>query len=323
MPPEPMLTSPTLRTWLPPGWAGEPKWDGFRALLSLDGKVVQLSSRHGTDMTAAFPEITGGAASQLADATLLDGELVVPDPGQLASEPLHHRVRHRGADAVRAARQMPAHFVAFDVLRTTGTVTTGWSYQRRRAVLESLFTARRLRAPFTLCPSATDPDEVAQWLTRRQTGIEGVVYKRLTDPYRPGVRGWLEHKPYETTQAVVGAVTGTLTAPRTLLLGRPGSDGHLHCVGRTVTLSMAVGALLGPLLAPAGTQHQWTGEACATGRGSGEITELVLVEPELVVEVAVDTARDASGRWRHPARFHRVRAELRPMHVPGFGEPDY
>ena len=41
----------------------------------------------------------------------------------------------------------------------------------------------------------------------------------------------------------------------------------------------------------------------------GELTGLTvtLVHPKLVVEVSVDVARDASGRWRHPARLHRVR----------------
>ncbi|GHA44984.1 hypothetical protein GCM10010372_51180 [Streptomyces tauricus] len=49
---------------------------------------------------------------------------------------------------------------------------------------------------------------------------------------------------------------------------------------------------------------------------------VTLVQPERVVEVGVDVARDASGRWRHPARRHRIRAELHPMHVPLFGERD-
>ncbi|EMF56744.1 putative ATP-dependint DNA ligase [Streptomyces bottropensis ATCC 25435] len=34
------------------------------------------------------------------------------------------------------------------------------------------------------------------------------------------------------------------------------------------------------------------------------------MEPELVVEVGVDVTRDASGRWRHPARRHRARPDL-------------
>ncbi|MFD7004279.1 hypothetical protein ACFWA5_50775 [Streptomyces mirabilis] len=44
--------------------------------------------------------------------------------------------------------------------------------------------------------------------------------KRLDDAYRPSVRGWQRYKVRETSEAIVGAVTGSPAAPRTLLLGR-------------------------------------------------------------------------------------------------------
>ncbi|WP_229818565.1 hypothetical protein [Streptomyces chromofuscus] len=50
--------------------------------------------------------------------------------------------------------------------------------------------------------------------------------------------------------------------------------------------------------------------------GSQERLNVRLAEPELVVEVGVDVARDASGRWRHPARWHRARPDLSPADVP-------
>ncbi|MFE5141309.1 hypothetical protein ACFRDV_27195 [Streptomyces fagopyri] len=72
-----MLTTPVPTSALPPGWAdGEPKRDGFRALLHTDADRVVLRSRHGTEMAPAFPDIAAVAA-QLPDATALDGELVV------------------------------------------------------------------------------------------------------------------------------------------------------------------------------------------------------------------------------------------------------
>ncbi|MEU5090411.1 ATP-dependent DNA ligase [Streptomyces sp. NPDC021356] len=40
--------------------------------------------------------------------------------------------------------------------------------------------------------------------------------------------------------------------------------------------------------------------------------------PELVVEVGVDVARDGAGRWRHPARWHRMRPDLSPAETPAF-----
>lgn len=140
-------------------------------------------------MAPAFPEIVAGAA-QLPDATALGGELIVWDAaGRLAFERLQDRLARRGASAVRAASEWPAHFVAFDLLRLSGTDTTGWPYRRRRAALESVFAARRLSAPWALCPSTTEADTVREWLTWASVGTEGVFFKRLEDPYRPSVRG--------------------------------------------------------------------------------------------------------------------------------------
>lgn len=48
--------------------------------------------------------------------------------------------------------EWPAHFIAFDLLRLSGTDTTSWPYRRRGAALESVFAARRLSAPWVLCP---------------------------------------------------------------------------------------------------------------------------------------------------------------------------
>ncbi|MGW4561612.1 ATP-dependent DNA ligase [Streptomyces sp. NPDC004561] len=79
--------------------------------------------------------------------------------------------------------------MTFDLLRLSGTDATGWPYQRRRAVLDYVFAARRLCAPWTLCPSTTDPATVREWLSRGSVGMEGVVFKRLNDPYQPSVRG--------------------------------------------------------------------------------------------------------------------------------------
>lgn len=78
----------------------------------------------------------------------------------------------------------------------------------------SMFTARRLAAPWALSPSTTNPDTVREWLTWTTVGVEGVVFARLDDPYRPAVRGWLKYKVRETTEAIVGAITGPLSVPR-------------------------------------------------------------------------------------------------------------
>ncbi|MEU0896779.1 ATP-dependent DNA ligase [Streptomyces massasporeus] len=310
-----MLSTPVPQPDLRPGWAAEAKWDGFRALLSADAGKVELRSRRGTEMGPSFPEIVAGAA-QLPDATALDGELVIWEENRLAFERLQKRLQRRGAAAARAADEAPAHFVAFDLLRLSGTDTTAWPYQRRRAALESVFAAQHLSAPWALCPSTTDPDTVKEWLTWAAVGIEGVVFKRLDAPYQSSVRGWLKYKTRETTEAIVGGVTGPLTSPRSLLLGRYDAQGRLQYTGRSTTLARAAGSTIAGHLTPAGPEHPWTGWTFSAGWGTTETLTVTLVHPKLVVEVGVDVARDASGRWRHPARLHRARPDLSSADVP-------
>ncbi|MFC7987668.1 ATP-dependent DNA ligase, partial [Streptomyces sp. NPDC057336] len=73
--------------------------------------------------------------------------------GRLAFERLQQRLSRRGASALAAARAWPAHYIVFDLLRLRGTGLTGWTYVRRRAALEDLFTEEGPTGPFTLCPA--------------------------------------------------------------------------------------------------------------------------------------------------------------------------
>ncbi|MEW2268063.1 ATP-dependent DNA ligase [Streptomyces sp. NPDC047853] len=318
--PEPMLTAPVPEADLPPGAAAEPKWDGYRAQLArwADGRVL-LRSRQGTDMTGAFREIRAAALAQLPDDTGLDGELVVWEGERLAFERLQQRLaRRRGAGALTAAQTWPAHLVVFDATHLDGTDLTSWPYARRRAALESLFADAGLAAPFTLCPSTTDPVTAREWLTWTSAGLEGLCFKRLTQPYLAGARGWGKYKVRATEDAIVGAFTGPAAAPRTLLLGRYDAEGRLRFTGRTATLPQSAGRAVAALLAPAGPAHPWAGWTFSAVWGSREPLDVTLVQPELVVEVGVDVARDAAGRWRHAARWHRPRPDVSPSDTPRF-----
>lgn len=139
------------------------------------------------------------------------------------------------------------------------------------------------------------------------------------EPYRAGARAWGKYKVRATAEAIIGAVTGPVTAPRTLLLGRHDHTGALHYTGRTTTLARAAAVSLAEVLAPAAGGHPWTGRTFTAGWGARDVLDVTLVDPQLVVEVAVDVARDGAGRWRHPVRLHRPRLDLSPEAVPLFG----
>lgn len=123
-----------------------------------------------------------------------------------------------------------------------------------------------------------------------------------------------------TTEAVLGAVTGSLTAPRAVLLGRYDVAGRLQYTGCTTTLSQAAGRALTDVSAPPSGAHPWQGWTFSAGWGAQRTLDVVLVEPGVVMEVAVDVARDSAGRWRHPVRPHRVRTDVGVAQVRLFGE---
>ncbi|MFF9815188.1 hypothetical protein [Streptomyces sp. NPDC014006] len=81
------------------------------------------------------------------------------------------------------------------------------------------------------------------------------------------MRGWQKYKVRETSEAIVGAVTGSLAAPRTLLLGRLDDEGHFLYVGRTTTLARKAGAAVASLLAAGQRGHPWTGWSFSAGVG--------------------------------------------------------
>lgn len=116
----------------------------------------------------------------------------------------------------------------------------------------------------------------------------------------------------------MGAVTGSLAAPRTLLLGRYDPVGRLQYIGRSTTLSRAAGRTVAVHLSPPHGAHPWTGWTFSAGWGTQRTLDAVLVQPEVVIEV--DVVRESAGRWRHPARPHRTRADIDVAQVPLFGE---
>lgn len=232
----------------------EPKWDGFRMLLVVDGAVA-LWSRQGTDLTPYFPEIVAAAANQLPEGIVLDGEVVLWDEDRLDFDGLLRRINTSSASAQRMARTSPASFAAFDILTVAGQDARGLPLRDRRALLEEL--AMEWMPPLNLSPMTTDRDVAVRWFEAlRDTGIEGLVAKGAAHPYRGGRRSWIKVKQRETLDVICGAVTGSRRRPVEAVIGLP-LDGTLRIVGRTSPLSGVESTNLGSVLrAPEGA-HPW------------------------------------------------------------------
>ncbi len=209
------------------GWAFEFKWDGVRVLLDASEHGVRLVSRAGNDVNGGYPEVVAAAAG-IGDA-LLDGEVVAFVDGRPSFDRLQHRMHLRGrAEVARAAAEQPVTFVVFDVLRRFGVDLTARPYRERRATLER-FAADH--PEWTVSPSFDDGPATEQ--VARQHGLEGVVAKRATSLYRPGVRSddW---RKLRFVRAGDFAVIGWEAAPEhpatlsSLVLATHGPDGFTY-----------------------------------------------------------------------------------------------
>ncbi|MFD5079575.1 ATP-dependent DNA ligase [Streptomyces sp. NPDC058371] len=299
------------------------KWDGFRTVVFAWPGAPYLQARGGSDMSAAFPEISRAAADLASRGTLvLDGELVVHRAGRLDFGLLQSRARRRSRTAAEAARENPAHLIVFDVLQIGDEVLVKRPLRERRALLEDLFAHRQMAAPWMLCPATTDPEQAREWLDPAwaAAGIEGTVMKPLDGFYEPGERGWYKLRSRASAEAVVGAVTGPLASPVSVLLGRYDQEGKLRLVARSTPLAAPMRRELGAVLVAAEPGHPWWNVTFSAGWGRRQALEHRCVQPVTVVEFEGDSAVD-SGRYRHPVRIKRMRPELSVAEVAAFGGP--
>lgn len=314
---------------LPGGCAYEPKLDGYRALLFVNQDGCRVQSRRGHDISDAFDDVAEAASNLLPPGLVLDGELVVwGDEGGLSFTDLQRR-GGRGARLV-PGRRRPASFIAFDVLEVADVDVREQPLSARRQLLEAALAHSEDPGGsgtggggtvVQLVPQTTDPGVARQWLSdyaAARVGVEGVVVKGLSTPYRGGTRGWQKHRVRDTVEAVVGAVAGPVSDPDHLVLGQYDDEGALQMVGTTTALDRARRTELGALLARATVpaDHPWTATDGRPGGGwsRGPRRPVHLVEPAVVVEVSVDGSTDR-GRWRHPVRVVRVRTDLLPDEV--------
>jgi ATP-dependent DNA ligase len=278
------------------GWAYEPKYDGFRAIVFVDGDESYIQSRNGRPLSRYFPEVKPPPGRYV-----LDGELVIPRVGGGEQfDALQQRIHPAASRIERLAKETPTVLMAFDLLALDDEVLLERPWAERRRVLEGLEGLERSPVVF----SAADAEH---WLHE----AEGVIAKAVDAPYRPGERvGMQKIRRVRTLDAVVrgyrpGKEQGTVGS---LILGLYGPEGRLHEVGHTSGFKAAEKRSLLEQLGPYETGQRGSGEPSRWQNAKD--LEWVELRPELVVEVRYDHVSD--GRIRHGTKLLRWRDDKAP-----------
>src|SRR4051812_15910225 len=302
-------------------WQYEPKWDGFRCLLSRQGGKVDLRSKSGEDLARYFPELVRAALALKATACVLDGEIVVPHGKTFSFDDLLQRIHPAASRVKKLSQETPALFIAFDLLATAANKKlAAQPLRQRRPALEAFAKAQFKSNPaFRLSPVTTSYATAQKWLKQSGGGSDGVIAKRLDLPYQAGNReGMKKIKKFRSADCVVGGfryATNKMANRRvvgSLLLGLYDDEGLLHHVGFPSAIKQADKPALTKRLEPLIAAPGFTGNA--PGGPSRWSTERSAkwcpLKPKLVIEVCYD--HFSGERFRHGTSILRWRPDKAP-----------
>jgi ATP-dependent DNA ligase len=326
---EPMLAK--LAETIPDGerWLYEPKWDGFRALVFRGGRgEVYIQSRDLKPLDRYFPELHDFFSTALPDGCVVDGEIVIATGRGLDFDTLQLRLHPAASRVAKLAREVPASFVAFDLLAADGRSLVDRPQAERRAALEAL--GRSFTPPMHLTPATRDAATAHDWLQRFEgAGLDGVIAKPIDAPYQPGKRAMVKIKHARTADCVVAGFRWHKSgddAVGSLLLGLYDDKGRLQHVGVTSSFTMTARRQLAielqPLREGALEHHPWRewadAQAHMTSRmpggqsrwSAGKDLSWEPLRIERVCEVKYDHLQ--GDRFRHAAVFLRWRPDKPP-----------
>ncbi|MFV0451564.1 MAG: ATP-dependent DNA ligase, partial [Propioniciclava sp.] len=316
----------------------EPKWDGFRAIIWRSGDAVEIGSRNSRPMTRYFPELVEAVKSSFPDPACIDGEIILIDPDtgdRLNFDLLQQRIHPAASRIAKLSVQMPASFVAFDLLALGRTNYVERPFSERRAALTDALADTV--PPIHLTRATVDRDEAQRWFTQFEgAGLDGVIAKPLDQPYLEDKRVMWKIKHERTADCVVAGYRhyrNETDAVGSLLLGLYTDDGTLNSVGVIGAFPMARRRELFTelqSLVTDFTDHPWawaepteqlpdnmdqsfprTPTAAAHSRWNAKKDlSFTPLRPDRVVEVRYDHMEGA--RFRHTAQFVRWRPDRTP-----------
>jgi DNA ligase-1 len=170
-------------------WQAEWKWDGIRAQVVRRQGRTFIWSRGEELITDKFPEISA-AAQALPDGTVVDGEILAWKDGRpLGFAALQQRIGRKllGPNVLQA---VPVVLMAYDLLEWNGTDVREQELTRRHTWLDAAILAlhdpRIERSPAVAATSWPEIGQLKEDARRR--GVEGLMLKRRSSPYRVGRR---------------------------------------------------------------------------------------------------------------------------------------
>ncbi|MDB4936186.1 MAG: ATP-dependent ligase [Labilithrix sp.] len=255
-------------------WVYELKYDGYRAIATLEDGKVRIASRNGKDWTDHFPGIAEALSHVRAKTAVFDGEIAyVMEDGRTDFQKLQNALSG-AADAGRLV------YFVFDLLHYDGVDLTGEPLEERKAKLRTILAG--VGPPLKMGEHVRG-NGVEFFQQACKLGLEGIIAKRADKPYRPGrSTDWVKVKCQKRQEMVIVG----WTAPKGSRTG--------------------IGALL--LAVREGKKYRYAGKV-GTGFSHASLEDLAkrLAKIEVKEPMVEGAPRMRDARWVKPELVCQVR----------------
>ncbi|HIG52137.1 TPA: ATP-dependent DNA ligase [Candidatus Pacearchaeota archaeon] len=172
--------------------AVEHKYDGFRVLINYNGKEISLFTRRLDNVTKQFPDVVKVVKKHVnGKSFVLDSEIVGYDPKKkkyLPFEAISQRIR-RKHEIDRLVKKLPVEITLFDIVYHNGQSIIDYKFKDRRKLLEKIVKSEKLKIRLSTQFVSSDKKKIMKFYKNAlKIGEEGVMFKKIDAPYRPGRR---------------------------------------------------------------------------------------------------------------------------------------
>ena len=199
---EPMLSDIAEKPPVGDAYVYEVKWDGIRALISLEDGQIKIKTRNQNDVTKQFPELLAADKAFLATCGLFDAEIVCLDnEGKPQFKKVIHRLMSNGDNNIqKLAKSSPVYCYIFDCLYLDGRSLINEPLLKRREWLKD---AVRTEGAYRISEIVEDGDSLFE--AAKELSLEGIMAKVKDGKYLPGKRSdlWQKIKVRNTRECVI------------------------------------------------------------------------------------------------------------------------
>ncbi len=170
----------------------EYKLDGFRVQIHKKGSDIRIFTRRLENVTKQFPDIVEYVKKHVkGDNFIIDAEAAGYDPQNkkyLPFQSISQRIK-RKYEIERMSAEYPVEVNVFDILCYEGKNLISEEFSERRKLIEKMVMPQERKILPAKKLVTSNEDEIEKFFREsKEKGNEGLMFKNLKAPYKPGAR---------------------------------------------------------------------------------------------------------------------------------------